>query len=98
MTIFDLASNAAVVAQGYKFSQIAMNVTKVADPTAAAVTLVKKIAIECLPPQIKYPVKCAIFALQCCVVFNSPAVLISSATALAITTANQIGEAMLNDL
>jgi len=56
MTFFELASNAAVMAQGYKFSQIAMNVTKLADPTAASITLV------------------------------------------ALTTANQIAEAMLNDL
>ena len=98
MTFFELASNAAVMAQGYKFSQIAMNVTKLADPTAASITLVKKIAIECLPPQVKYPVKCAIFALQCCVVLNSSPLMITSATAVALTTANQIAEAMLNDL
>lgn len=43
-----IISNSVLVAQGIKFSHNAMNVTKLADPTAASMTLVKKIAIECL--------------------------------------------------
>lgn len=94
----DLLSGSAVLAQGYKFSQTAVNVTKLADRTAASIRFVKKIAIECLPPQIKYPLKYTIFFLQCGVVFYSPAKLIPSATAFAVAAVNQIAEAMLNDL
>lgn len=79
-----IVSNSVLVAQGIKVSHNAMNVTKLADPTAASIILVKKIGVECLPPQFKYPLKCLIFALQCGVVFYSSPALIPFTDALTV--------------
>jgi len=65
-----------------------------ADPVAASVSLAKRIAIDCLQPQIKYPIKCGIFACQCYLMLTASPVLTTSVTA----SANQIAEAILEDL
>ncbi len=50
-----------VVLQSQQFSSTAMEVTESISPLSASFKGLKLILHFCLPPNIKYPVKCAIF-------------------------------------
>lgn len=59
-----LIERAPVGMQANSFSELAMNVTNITSPVNASLTAGKMIVGACTPPQIKYPVNCAILALQ----------------------------------
>ena len=62
--ITDIVKSTPVAGQFYGFVEVAKNVTTATNPTEAAIAVVSTVLKDCTPPVIKYPVKCAILALQ----------------------------------
>lgn len=60
MSFTQILKSAPVIAQARSFTELAQNVTSMSDPANAVVTAVKLIEIQCLPPHVKDPLKCAI--------------------------------------
>lgn len=50
-----------LVGSSNKFANAAKNVTEIADTRGAITKAVCNIVSDCMPPQIKYPVRCLIF-------------------------------------
>ena len=71
MKIKRLAKNVPVVGQAYGIIETVKKVSTVTDPVEALVLAGEMIVEDCLPPQVKYPVECAIFLAECSVVVYS---------------------------
>jgi hypothetical protein len=71
-----------------------MKLTNHTNPFYATLSASKLLVEACLPPNIKYPVKCIIFALQLgmCVYYGGTTSILS--TTLTLATARQIIEEM----
>jgi len=86
---------APVVMQAESFTEVAKNVTNCTNPYSASLTAVKVIAVECIPPKVKYPIKCTILGLQIIAAVNTGGLSSVAATALTIATATQVLEEMI---
>lgn len=60
-----------VIGQAQGFIKVAKNVSNATSVTGAVVSGVKTIALECAPPQIKYPLKCAALVVQTAICVGS---------------------------
>jgi hypothetical protein len=64
MIVEKIIEKAPIIFQPNGFTNLAMNVTNCTDPISASIMASKLIIGACVPPQVKYPAKCAILALQ----------------------------------
>ena len=53
-----------VVTQAYGLTKTAIRVSESTDPISALKNATLTIVDDCVPPQIKYPVKCGVFLAQ----------------------------------
>jgi hypothetical protein len=60
----EAAKNTPVIGQAIGFSNTAVKVYNATSPATAVCAAVEGIFVDCMPPQVKYPVKCAILAAQ----------------------------------
>lgn len=90
-----LLKAAPVVAQARSFSDVAKNVTNISDPVNASFCAAKLIVDLCTPPQIRFPVKCTILALQLGVCFSTGGLGTVTGAALAIGSGKQILEELV---
>jgi len=60
-----------VVGQAYGLIDTVKVVSNITDPIQAAVTAVEMLIEDCLPPQVKYPVECALLVAECGVAISS---------------------------
>jgi hypothetical protein len=78
-----------VVGQSLKFARLAKNITNCTNPTEACLKAAKLIMIDCLPPHVKYPLKCAALGIQIVIAANGGTPI---AIALVLALSNQILE------
>lgn len=90
--LMSIVKAAPVIAQARSFTDLAKNITKVSDPLNASLSATKLIVEVCTPPNVKYPVKCTILALQVGMCVYSGGLTSVTSTALAIGTAKQVLE------
>ena len=83
-----LIKQVPVVGQAYGFTKTAMKVYNSTSPVEAVKVAAVSIIDDCLPPIIKYPVKCGIFVSQVVVAVSSGGN--PWAVAMAIGSARQI--------
>jgi len=86
---------APVLMQAESFAEAAKNVTNCTNPYSASLTAIKIIAVDCLPPIVKYPVKCTILGLQIIAAVNTGGLTSVASTALTLATATQVLEEMI---
>lgn len=67
----EILENVPIVGQAYGLTKTAMIVYNSTSPIEAVKNATLSIIIDCTPPVIKYPVKCAVFALSCTVAVTS---------------------------
>lgn len=92
--MWKIISAGPVVFQAKSFSEVARNVTNITDPIGASFTATKLIVEDCAPPQVKYPVKCLILALQLGLCVSTGGATSVTTAALTIGTARQILETL----
>ena len=63
--------NIPVVGQAHDITDTVKKVSNITDLVQAAVTAVEMIIEDCLPPQIKYPLGCALLFRECGIVIYS---------------------------
>lgn len=73
----------------------AVKLTNITNPFYATLSASKLLVEACLPPNIKYPVKCTIFALQLGMSICSGGTTSILSTTLTLATARQIIEEMI---
>lgn len=84
----DLIKHVPIVGQAYGFTMTALKIYNSTSPIGATSLAVKGILADCLPPEVKYPVKCGILLTQLIVACSAGGNPFS--VALAIGTARQI--------
>jgi hypothetical protein len=67
----EVCKNMPLVGQSYGFFITAMNMTNATSPINAATIAVKGIVLDCSPPVIKYPLKCAMLGGHIALAFAS---------------------------
>ena len=77
--------------------ETAVNITNSTNPYVATVNGIKIVTLACLPPNIKYPVKCAILFAQIGVSICTGGTSSMVSTALVIGSARQILENSCNE-
>ena len=75
-----------IIGEATKFARLAKNVHNCTDPIEASLKASKGILIDCLPPNIKYPLKCLALAAQVGIAVGGGA---SISVALFIALGNQ---------
>lgn len=60
----NLVEHVPIVGQAYGLTKTAMKVYNCTSPLNATVVAITSIVEDCSPPQIKYPIKCAVFGAQ----------------------------------
>jgi hypothetical protein len=75
-----------IIGEAAKFARLAKNVHNCTDPIEASLKASKGILIDCLPPNIKYPLKCLALAAQVGIAVGGGA---SISVALSIALGNQ---------
>jgi hypothetical protein len=88
----DIIEHIPIAGQAMKFARLAKTVHDCSDPTEASLKAVKGIIGDCLPPNIKYPLKCLALGTQFLVAINGGAPI---GVALTIALGNQILEEKL---
>ena len=66
-----IIKNIPVVGQAYGIIDTVKKVSNITDPVQAAVTAGEMIIEDCLPPQVKYPLECALVLGECGVAIYS---------------------------
>ena len=93
-----LVGAAPVAGQSFSFNNLAKVAFNTTSTSEALVSSGKVIIDSCLPPNIKYPIKCGTFLLQLVIAISmSSAPIGSFSWSLVIGTAKQILDAYLND-
>jgi hypothetical protein len=95
----EIISSVPVIGQAQGFIKVARNVTKATSVPDAVIGGVKTIIVECSPPQVKYPLKCFVLAVQCgvCIMSVSNPVTAPFSASLLIGLGTQILEAVTLD-
>lgn len=88
----DIIEHIPIAGQAMKFARLAKTVHDCSDPTEASLKAVKGIRGDCLPPHVKYPLKCLALGTQFLVAINGGAPI---GVALTIALGNQILEEKL---
>jgi hypothetical protein len=78
-----------IAGQAMKFARLAKIVHNCTDPTEASFKAVKGIIGDCMPPHVKYPLKCIALGTQFLIAVNGGAPI---GLALTIALGNQILE------
>jgi len=95
MGLRQIIASAPVIAQATSFSEAAKNFTQISDPFDASVQAIRLIIDVCAPPQLQYPFKCTILALQFGLCVSSGGLTSVTSVALGIGTAKQVLEEIL---
>ena len=66
-----IMKNIPVVGQAYGVVDTVKTVSSITDPVEAAIKAGEMIIEDCLPPQVKYPVECALLLGECSAVIYS---------------------------
>ena len=66
-----IMKNIPVVGQAYGIVDTVKTVSNITDPVQAAITAEEIIIEDCLPPQLKYPIECALIVGECGAVIYS---------------------------
>jgi len=87
-----ILDNIPIAGQAMKFARLAKSVHDCSDPTEASIKAVKGIIGDCIPPHVKYPLKCIALGAQIVIAVNGGAPI---GLALSIALGNQILEEKL---
>ena len=87
-----IIENIPIAGQAMKFARLAKQVHNCSDPVQASITATKAIVVDCMPPQVKYPLKCIALGAQIAIAVSGGAPI---GIALSITLGNQIMEEKL---
>jgi hypothetical protein len=93
----EIISAVPVVGQAQGFIKVARNITNATSVPDAVIGGVKTIVVECAPPQVKYPLKCLVLAMQCgvCVMSVSNPITAPFSTSMLIGLGTQILEEVI---
>ena len=69
----EIVESTPVVGQAIGFGRTAQRVYNSTTPVGAVASAVEGLFVDCLPPNIKYPIKCGVFVIQCGVAVASAA-------------------------
>lgn len=93
--ILESANLLPVTLQSYSFSQESMALTNSTNPVQATLSAMMLIVDACLPPNIKYPVKCLALAAQLIVCASASGTASAFSAATTVASARQIIKEML---
>ena len=85
----NLVENIPIIGQAQKFARLAKTIYNCTDPVEASIKATKGILVDCLPPNVNYPLKCFTLGAQVIIAVNGGAAV---GTALAIALGSQILE------